>query len=136
MPWKGRGSTVDENAVFGSRSFAQPSTFRRKSRVQPGLSAGGLSAETRAAYVEALGVGLGPEDEPFLESALDDKSRQVRAEAVRLLATLPASRFAGRMTARLHERVEVAAEGTAVVVTLRTEASEATEDEEAVSEEE
>jgi len=96
---------------------------------QPGLSAGGLSAETRAAYVEALGVGLGPEDEPFLESALDDKSRQVRAEAVRLLATLPASRFAGRMTARLHERVEVAAEGTAVVVTLRTEASEATEDE-------
>jgi hypothetical protein len=94
-----------------------------------GLAAGGLSAETRAAYVEALAVGLGPEDEPFLESALDDKSRQVRAEAVRLLATLPLSQFAERMTARLHERVEVAAEGTAVVVMLKTELSEAAADE-------
>lgn len=97
--------------------------------VQEAWTQPGLGAETRAAYVEALAVGLGPEDEPFLESALDDKSRQVRAEAVRLLATLPASQFADRMTARLHERVEVAAEGTAVVVTLKTEPSEASEDE-------
>ena len=86
---------------------------------RPGHSAGGLSAETRAAYVEALAVGLGPEDEPFLESALDDKSRQVRAEAVRLLATLPSSRFAERMAARLRERVQVVVEGTAVVVTFK-----------------
>jgi hypothetical protein len=91
----------------------------------------GLSAETRAAYVEALAVGLGPEDEPFLESALDDKSRQVRAEAVRLLATLPSSRFAERMAARLHERVQVLVEGSAVVVTFKDDVSapaEATED--------
>jgi hypothetical protein len=90
---------------------------------QSGVSAGGLSAETRAAYVEALAVGLSPEDEPFLESALDDKSRQVRAEAVRLLATLPSSRFAERMTARLHERVQVVSEGAAVVVTLKDESA-------------
>ncbi|MFD0630980.1 DUF5691 domain-containing protein [Catenulispora yoronensis] len=79
----------------------------------------GHAAETRAAYVEALAVGLGPEDEPFLESALDDKSRQVRAEAVRLLATLPGSRFAARMTERLHAWVEVVTEGDAVLVRIR-----------------
>ncbi|ACU76815.1 conserved hypothetical protein [Catenulispora acidiphila DSM 44928] len=87
--------------------------------VEEAWTQAGLSAETRAAYVEALAVGLGAEDEQFLESALDDKSRQVRAEAVRLLATLPSSRFAERMTARLHERVQVAVEGTAVLVTLK-----------------
>lgn len=86
---------------------------------QAGPGAPTLSAETRAAYVEAFSVGLGPEDEPFLESALDDKSRQVRAEAVRLLATLPSSRFAERMVARLYETVQVAVEGKAVVVTFK-----------------
>ena len=96
---------------------------------QSGLSAGGLSAETRAAYVEALGVGLGPEDEPFLESALDDKSRQVRAEAVRLLATLPSSRFAERMVARLHARVTVVTKNAEVLVTLKDKPDEAAEDE-------
>jgi hypothetical protein len=88
----------------------------------------GHAAETRAAYVEALGVGLGPEDEPFLESALDDKSRQVRAEAVRLLATLSGSRFAERMIRRLHDQVEVFAEGDAVLVKLRDQQPRPTED--------
>ncbi|MEZ0107106.1 hypothetical protein ABH920_001097 [Catenulispora sp. EB89] len=96
---------------------------------QIGSSAGGLSAETRAAFVEALGVGLGPEDEPFLEAALDDKSRQVRAEAVRLLATLPSSRFAERMVARLHARVTVVTKNAEVLVTLKDKPDEATEDE-------
>ena len=89
----------------------------------------GLSAETRAAYVEALAVGLSQEDEPFLEAALDDKSRQVRAEAVRLLAALPSSRFAERMTARLHARVVVVTENTDVIVMLQDKVDEAAEDE-------
>ncbi len=42
MPWNGSGSTVCENAVLASRSFAHPSTFSRKSRVQP---AGGGARE-------------------------------------------------------------------------------------------
>jgi len=86
---------------------------------QAGPVAASLTAETRAAYVEAMSVGLSMEDEPFLEAALDDKSRQIRAEAVRLLAALPGSRFAERMSARLHEWVEVCVEGETVLVSLK-----------------
>lgn len=114
---------------FRAKDPASARALVEEAWTQSGPSAGGLSAETRAAYVEALAVGLGPEDEPFLEAALDDKSRQVRAEAVRLLATLPSSRFAERMTARLHARVQVSVEGTAVLVTLTEDPSAATEDE-------
>lgn len=64
-------------------------------------------AETRAAFVEAFVRGLGPEDEPFLESALDDTSAQVRTEAGRLLAVLPGSAFSGRMAERLLALVTV-----------------------------
>jgi hypothetical protein len=57
-------------------------------------------ADDRAAFVEALALGLGPDDEPFLEAALDDRSKEVRATAAKLLARLPASRLARRMAER------------------------------------
>ncbi|MDB5298193.1 MAG: hypothetical protein JWO31_4176, partial [Phycisphaerales bacterium] len=57
-------------------------------------------ADERAAFVAALADGLGPADEPFLEAALDDRSKQVRAAAVELLAKLPGSAFVARMVAR------------------------------------
>jgi hypothetical protein len=57
-------------------------------------------AEERAAFLAALGPGLSDEDEPFLERALDDRSREVRATAAALLARLPRSRLARRMAAR------------------------------------
>lgn len=57
-------------------------------------------ADDRAAFVEALAVGLSQEDEPFLEAALDDRGKTVRREAVELLARLPESRFAQRMVER------------------------------------
>ncbi|WP_194924624.1 DUF5691 domain-containing protein [Catenulispora pinisilvae] len=113
---------------FRGKDPASARVLVQEAWTQTGPGAGVLAAETRAAFVEALAVGLGPEDEPFLESALDDKSRQVRAEAVRLLATLPSSRFAERMAARLHEWVRVSTEGTAVLVTLKDEPLAATED--------
>lgn len=55
----------------------------------------------RAAFVEALGVGLGMDDEPFLESALDDKRKEVREAAAAQLSRLPGSRVVRRMTERL-----------------------------------
>jgi len=58
------------------------------------------SADDRAAFVAALLVGLGPDDEGFLESALDDRSKQVRAAAAELLARLPDSAFVRRMVER------------------------------------
>jgi hypothetical protein len=55
----------------------------------------------RAAFVEVLAMGLGMDDEPFLESLLDDKRKEVRVAAATLLATLPGSRLVRRMTDRL-----------------------------------
>jgi hypothetical protein len=62
-------------------------------------------ADDRAAFVEALGTGLSMADEPFLEAALDDRAKDVRANAAALLGRLPDSRLAGRMAARAMELV-------------------------------
>ena len=58
------------------------------------------SADDRALFLEALESNLGPEDEPFLESALDDRSKAVRKAASRLLAKLPGSALAARALER------------------------------------
>ncbi len=60
-----------------------------------------LTAAQRAACLEAIEEGLGPDDEPMLEAALDDRSKKVRAVAARLLDGLPDSRRARRMADRL-----------------------------------
>ncbi len=57
-------------------------------------------ADERSAFVEALTVGLSATDEPFLESALDDRSKVVRTAAADLLARLSGSAFVGRMVGR------------------------------------
>ncbi|MBP1467026.1 hypothetical protein EYB53_015030 [Candidatus Chloroploca sp. M-50] len=57
-------------------------------------------ADDRQALLEALRVGLCSADEPLLETALDDRSKGVRQTAAALLATLPTSRLAQRMTER------------------------------------
>jgi hypothetical protein len=59
------------------------------------------SPDDRAEIVLALGVGLSPDDESFLESVLDDKRKPVRQAAAELLARLPASAYAQRMTTRI-----------------------------------
>jgi hypothetical protein len=57
-------------------------------------------ADVRVDLVRALAVGLGPEDEPLLESAFDDRSPSVREAATKLLGRLPGSALVARMTAR------------------------------------
>ena len=57
-------------------------------------------AEARTAMVAALETDLSPDDEPFLERALDDRSVRVREAAASLLARLPGSAYAGRAVAR------------------------------------
>jgi uncharacterized protein DUF5691 len=57
-------------------------------------------ADTRVEVVAALEAGLSSADEPFLERALDDRSVRVRQAAVALLARLPDSAYAQRVTAR------------------------------------
>ncbi|MFC3578347.1 DUF5691 domain-containing protein [Streptomyces yaanensis] len=57
-------------------------------------------AEDRLMFLDSLRTGLEPADEPFLEQALSDRSRNVRATAAELLSALPDSALAGRMAAR------------------------------------
>lgn len=57
-------------------------------------------AEDRLMFLDSLRAGLGPEDEPFLEQALADRSRNVRATAAELLSALPGSALAARMAVR------------------------------------
>ncbi|WP_424569981.1 DUF5691 domain-containing protein [Streptomyces sp. CH-036] len=57
-------------------------------------------AEDRLMFLDSLRSGLGRADEPFLEQALSDRSRNVRATAAELLSALPESALAGRMAAR------------------------------------
>ncbi|MEV7014443.1 DUF5691 domain-containing protein [Streptomyces sp. NPDC093991] len=57
-------------------------------------------AEDRLMFLDSLRAGLGPDDEAFLESALADRSRNVRATAAELLSALPASALAARMAVR------------------------------------
>ncbi|MEU3104272.1 DUF5691 domain-containing protein [Streptomyces griseoflavus] len=57
-------------------------------------------AEDRLMFLDSLRTGLGPDDEPFLEQALADRSRNVRATAAELLSALPGSALARRMAVR------------------------------------
>ncbi|MFE9096116.1 DUF5691 domain-containing protein [Streptomyces sp. NPDC007264] len=57
-------------------------------------------AEDRLMFLDSLRTGLETSDEPFLEQALSDRSRNVRATAAELLSALPGSALAGRMAAR------------------------------------
>lgn len=58
------------------------------------------AADDRAAFVGAMIHRLAPDDETFLESCLDDRSKQVRAAAADLLARLPSSAYVRRMIER------------------------------------
>jgi hypothetical protein len=62
----------------------------------------------RAALLAVLAEGLSAADEPFLEAALGDRRREVRATAAELLARLPRSRLARRMAPRAGPLLRVA----------------------------
>ncbi|GAA3704122.1 hypothetical protein GCM10022399_20910 [Terrabacter ginsenosidimutans] len=63
------------------------------------------SARDRRAHLEALRIGLGTDDEPLLETALDDRAGTVREVAAELLEALPGSARAARMADRLRPLV-------------------------------
>ena len=60
-------------------------------------------ADERRRFLELLGQQCSMADEPFLESALDDKSKLVRRQAAQVLGLIPESRFRARMAARAGE---------------------------------
>ncbi|MDH6578111.1 DUF5691 domain-containing protein [Kitasatospora sp. MAP5-34] len=64
-------------------------------------------AEDRLLFLDSLQDGLSPVDEPFLEAALTDRSKNVRATAAELLSTLPESALATRMAERARAAVRL-----------------------------
>ncbi|WP_119286790.1 DUF5691 domain-containing protein [Streptomyces sp. YIM 130001] len=73
-------------------------------------------AEDRLMFLDSLRTGLAPEDEPFLEQALSDRSRNVRATAAELLSALPGSALAARMAGRATTCVALDETRTGIVV--------------------
>jgi len=68
-------------------------------------------ADSRAAFLATLQTGLSLADEPFLEAALDDRSKDVRQTAADLLARLPESQLCARMIARVRPLLRFVAPG-------------------------
>lgn len=63
-------------------------------------------ANGRVAQLEILATNLTMADEPWLETVLDDRSKNVRQASAALLATLPESRLCQRMAARVAPLLE------------------------------
>jgi uncharacterized protein DUF5691 len=59
------------------------------------------AARERASFLAVFQTGLSMEDEPLLESSLDDRSKEVRKVAADLLARLPTSALCRRMLERV-----------------------------------
>lgn len=104
--WVG-GADPDESVWHTGEKSARQTFLRRLRRTHPTRARELLAStwaeetpEERPMFVAILGEQLGAEDEPFLEAALDDRRKEVRETAARLLARIPASAFVRRMVER------------------------------------
>ncbi|QGV78982.1 DUF5691 domain-containing protein [Streptomyces ficellus] len=75
-------------------------------------------AEDRLMFLDSLRTGLTYADEPFLEEALSDRSRNVRSTAAELLSALPRSALARRMADRASTCVGLDRTGGAASITV------------------
>ena len=90
------GSRDQRRAILHTLRMAAPADAR--SKIETAWKS--EPAEVRAAFVAELETGLSNDDAPFLETILDDRSKEVRRAAVDVLARLPSSLFVTRMMAR------------------------------------
>jgi hypothetical protein len=102
--WAFLVAVADERAWEYGGALQRREWLRRTLAADPGAARTALAsawtrepAGDRAEFLAVLGEHLDPSDEPFLESALDDRAGQVRETAAELLARLPGSRLAERM---------------------------------------
>jgi hypothetical protein len=63
-------------------------------------------ADERNTFLSTLIHGISMDDEPFLENALDDRSREVRQTAIDLLSYLPQSRLVQRQITRIQPYIQ------------------------------
>lgn len=97
------GSSAERAALLLTVRKSDPA--RAMAMVQSTWNADG--ADERRKFVEVLGHGVSAADEPFLESVLDDRSKTVRREAVRVLTRLTGSALRARMRARAESMIIV-----------------------------
>lgn len=64
-------------------------------------------AQARAEFLTELQPNLSKTDEEFLEQALDDRSKEVRRAAAKLLQRIEGSQYAGRMAERVWSHLAV-----------------------------
>ncbi|KWT57545.1 hypothetical protein ADL21_34110 [Streptomyces albus subsp. albus] len=100
-----------EEGLFAERVSLLASLRRRDPAAGRALLARTWSterAEDRLMFLDSLREGLTVADEPFLEQALSDRSRNVRGTAAELLSALPGTALAGRMADRARACVKLA----------------------------
>lgn len=68
-------------------------------------------ADERSKFLTAMLEGRSMADEPFIEAALDDKSKNVRAQATQFLGLLRGSRLRARMNERARSIIKVEKKG-------------------------
>src|SRR5688572_12779313 len=124
--WRYAVSSPDDDATWETGTTeARVALLRRLRATSPATALERLrstwtteAAQQRALFVQALTTGLSMADEPFLEEALDDRRKEVRAVAADLLARLPGSRLAARMLARVQPLVRIPPDGGGVMARM------------------
>ncbi|MBL8876061.1 MAG: hypothetical protein JNM86_09735 [Phycisphaerae bacterium] len=96
------GSASDRLNLLAAARLEQPALARELIKA----TAKEDSADERRRFLSQLSVNLSPDDEPFLEEALNDRSKLVREAAADLLLQLPLSAYVARMIARAREAVQ------------------------------
>lgn len=91
------GSLEQRCAVLRTERTSAPTAARE--RLEADWDS--LAAKDRAALIAIQRVGLCLDDEAFLSAQLKDRSQDVRRTAASLLAALPGSAYAQRITARM-----------------------------------
>ncbi len=133
---RGQDTTNAETVWQTGRREARLTLLQRLRREDPARARTLLQStwkeaalKERTALLPLLADGLSMEDEPFLESVLDDRSKEVRAIAAGLLSRLPQSRLVQRMIERLEPLLSVQKGGMlkkgAIVVELPQECDNA-----------
>ncbi|EYT84415.1 hypothetical protein CF54_01655, partial [Streptomyces sp. Tu 6176] len=110
-----------EEGLFAERVALLAAVRRQRPDAARDLLAGTWAterAEDRLMFLDSLRTGLGPADEPFLEQALGDRSRNVRSTAAELLSALPGSALAARMADRAAACVAVDRTGGTPVIAV------------------
>ncbi|MEE1756108.1 DUF5691 domain-containing protein [Streptomyces sp. SP18CS02] len=126
VPLPGPGDTAGVRALWEEGLFAERVALLGAVRAHDPAAARELlrstwpteRAEDRLMFLDSLREGLSDADEPFLEQALSDRSRNVRTTAAELLSALPRSALAGRMAVRAASCVGLdrAGDGAAISV--------------------